>query len=54
MFCARCGTQLQPNSVACLTCGRRIGDPVSAIAHPVSNVTCTPLPSSGSLLGDCS
>jgi hypothetical protein len=33
MFCARCGTQLQPNSVACLSCGRRIGDPVSAIAQ---------------------
>ncbi len=33
MFCARCGTQLQPNSVSCLICGRRIGDPVSAIAQ---------------------
>jgi hypothetical protein len=33
MFCARCGTQLQPDLPACPQCGRRIGDPVSAIAQ---------------------
>jgi hypothetical protein len=33
MFCARCGSPLQPNSLACSQCGRRIGDPVSAVAQ---------------------
>jgi len=33
MFCNRCGTQLQPDFVACPGCGRRIGDPVSAVAQ---------------------
>jgi hypothetical protein len=33
MFCARCGSPMQPDSQACSQCGRRIGDPVSAIAQ---------------------
>jgi hypothetical protein len=33
MFCARCGSPMQPNSQACSQCGRRIGDPVSAVAQ---------------------
>jgi hypothetical protein len=33
MFCNRCGTALPSGSVACLICGRRLGDPVRAIAQ---------------------
>jgi hypothetical protein len=33
MFCNRCGARLQPDSVACPKCGKRIGDPVSAVAQ---------------------
>lgn len=33
MFCNRCGTELQPDFVVCPTCGRRVGDPVSAVAQ---------------------
>jgi hypothetical protein len=33
MFCDRCGVALQPNVLACPQCGRRLGDPVSAIAQ---------------------
>jgi len=33
MFCNRCGTELQPDFVACPKCGRRIGDPLSAVAQ---------------------
>ncbi len=33
MFCNRCGAELEPNSTACPRCGRRLGDPVSAVAH---------------------
>lgn len=33
MFCNRCGARLQPGSVACPSCGKRIGDPVSAVAQ---------------------
>ena len=33
MFCSRCGSQLRPDLPACPQCGRRIGDPVSAIAQ---------------------
>lgn len=33
MFCNRCGTQLQPDFVVCPNCGKRIGDPVSAVAQ---------------------
>ena len=33
MFCTRCGAPMQPNAQACSQCGRRIGDPVSALAH---------------------
>jgi hypothetical protein len=32
MFCSRCGSPLEPNSVACSHCGRRIGDPTGAVA----------------------
>ncbi len=32
MFCDRCGTQMQPDSSACPNCGRRIPDPVRALA----------------------
>jgi len=33
MFCNRCGAQLQPDFMACPKCGKRIGDPVSAVAQ---------------------
>lgn len=33
MFCNRCGAQLEPDFVACPKCGKRIGDPVSAVAQ---------------------
>lgn len=33
MFCNRCGSPLEPNLVACLKCGRRVGDPTGAIAQ---------------------
>jgi hypothetical protein len=33
MFCNRCGAQLEPDFVACPNCGKRIGDPVSAVAQ---------------------
>jgi hypothetical protein len=33
VFCNRCGAELQPDFVACPKCGRRIGDPVSALAQ---------------------
>ena len=33
MFCSRCGAELQPDFVACPKCGRRIGDPVGAVAQ---------------------
>jgi hypothetical protein len=33
MFCNRCGTELQPGSIACSHCGRRIGDPIAAVAQ---------------------
>ncbi|MGB8112791.1 MAG: hypothetical protein WCF22_03415, partial [Candidatus Sulfotelmatobacter sp.] len=33
MFCNRCGTVLQSDSAACPNCGKRIGDPVSAVAQ---------------------
>ncbi len=33
MFCNRCGAQLQPEFAACPSCGKRIGDPVSAVAQ---------------------
>ena len=33
MFCNRCGTEMLPGSIACPNCGRRIGDPVSAVAQ---------------------
>lgn len=33
MFCNRCGAQLPPDSIGCPNCGRRIGDPVSAVAQ---------------------
>ena len=33
MFCNRCGTKLPSSSNACPYCGRRIGDPVSAVAQ---------------------
>ncbi|HUA16049.1 MAG TPA: zinc ribbon domain-containing protein [Verrucomicrobiae bacterium] len=33
MFCNRCGTQMQPDAQVCSNCGRRIGDPTSAIAQ---------------------
>jgi hypothetical protein len=33
MFCNRCGTELQPDFLACPKCGKRIGDPVSAVAQ---------------------
>lgn len=33
MFCNRCGTQFQPEFIACPSCGRRIGDPVGAVTQ---------------------
>jgi hypothetical protein len=33
MFCNRCGTEMKSEYEACPNCGRRIGDPVSAIAQ---------------------
>ena len=33
MFCNRCGTEIQSGSLACPNCGRRIGDPVGAVAQ---------------------
>ncbi len=33
MFCNRCGTELPSGSVVCPSCGRRLGDPVRAIAQ---------------------
>jgi hypothetical protein len=33
MFCNRCGTELQSGSIVCSRCGRRLGDPVRAIAQ---------------------
>lgn len=33
MFCNRCGAPLQPDSLACPSCGKPIGDPVSAVAQ---------------------
>jgi hypothetical protein len=33
MFCSRCGTAIPPNAFACSQCGRRVGDPVSALAQ---------------------
>lgn len=33
MFCNRCGTEMPLESAACPKCGRRIGDPVSAVAQ---------------------
>jgi hypothetical protein len=33
MFCNRCGSELPSGSIACSNCGRRIGDPVSAVAQ---------------------
>ncbi len=30
MFCNRCGAEIQPGSLVCANCVRRIGDPVSA------------------------
>ena len=33
MFCVRCGSPMQPDSQPCAHCGRRIGDPVSAVAQ---------------------
>lgn len=33
MFCNRCGAELQSDFVACPKCGRRIGDPVGAVAQ---------------------
>jgi hypothetical protein len=33
MFCNRCGAELQADFVVCPKCGRRIGDPVSALAQ---------------------
>jgi hypothetical protein len=33
MFCNRCGTEMPSEGAACPNCGRRIGDPVSAVAQ---------------------
>ena len=33
MFCARCGSPMQPDAQVCSHCGRRVGDPISAIAQ---------------------
>jgi hypothetical protein len=33
MFCNRCGAEMPSGSLACPNCGRRIGDPVSAVAQ---------------------
>ena len=33
MFCNRCGAEIQPGSLVCTNCVRRIGDPVTAVAQ---------------------
>jgi hypothetical protein len=33
MFCNRCGTEMPSEGEACPNCGRRIGDPVSAVVQ---------------------
>ena len=33
MFCSLCGTEIQPGSAACPSCGRRMGDPAGAVAQ---------------------
>jgi zinc ribbon protein len=33
MFCNRCGTEMPAGSETCPKCGRRIGEPVSGVAH---------------------
>jgi hypothetical protein len=33
MFCNRCGIELQPDFLVCPRCGKRIGDPTSAVAQ---------------------
>lgn len=33
MFCNRCGTEMTSEQGACPNCGRRIGDPASAVAQ---------------------
>jgi hypothetical protein len=33
MYCNRCGSQLQPDPVACPACGRRVGDLTGAVAQ---------------------
>jgi hypothetical protein len=33
MFCSRCGSQMPSEQMPCPRCGRRIGDPISAVAY---------------------
>ncbi|HTS36620.1 MAG TPA: hypothetical protein VMH04_13175 [Candidatus Solibacter sp.] len=33
MFCSRCGSLMQSEQMPCPRCGRRIGDPISAVAY---------------------